>query len=192
MSKTDEEKPQKKKGGLVKKLIFALVLLGAGGGGAYGLMAAGIIGGGHAKEEEKGPKLVAKGEEDPFAAPAKEEKDGAEFVHGEGGSKYRTAYFTFTDEFTSNLAESDAMVQISLAASTRRDGRVLMWMKEHELAIRSRILIELADTPEMQLSTPQGKRELQQRLTRAINAVLKEEEGFGGIDDVHFRSLVIQ
>lgn len=192
MSKTVDTAP-KKKGGMIKMIIMGVALLAAGGGGVFGLMAAGVIGSGHAeKEEDKGPKLVSKGEEDPFAAPKKEAKDGAEFVHGEGGSKYRTAYYTFSEEFTSNLRDSDAMVQLSLAASTKRDGRVLMWLKEHELAIRSRIVVELADTSEETIATPEGKRALQQRMTRAINEVLEAEEGFGGVDDVFFRSFIIQ
>lgn len=67
-----------------------------------------------------------------------------------------------------------------------------MWMKKHELAIRSAILAVLADTPEEQVYSVAGKEHLQERLTAAINKVLKEREGFGGIDSVYFRSLIIQ
>lgn len=188
-----DTKPKKGKG-IVMTLVGALVLLGAGGGGAYGLVAAGVIGGGgkHEKEDDN-PKLIRKGEEDPYApkVEGKEEGGGPE-VEGEGGSKYRTAYYSFTDDFTSNLRNSDSLVQISLAASTRRDGRVLMWMKKHELAIRSDMLSVLADTPEEDVYTPEGKERLQKRLTAAINKVLTDTEGFGGVDDVYFKSFLVQ
>lgn len=184
----------KKGKGLIAKAILGIVLLGAGGGGVFGLMAAGIIGGGHeGPAEPKGPQLILKGEEDPYAPAAeKGEGEGPAMVYGDGGSEYRTAYYSFDEEFTSNLQNSDALVQMSLAASTQRDGRVLMWLDEHQLAIRSRLLVELADTPESALLMPEGKAELQKRLTKAINDVLEEHEGFGGVDNVYFRSLIVQ
>ena len=191
-AKTDTAEP-KKKGGFMKKALIALVLLGAGGGGTYGAFAMGMLGdAGHEKEDDT-PKLVLKGEEDPYPFGAAEaEKDKVKVVHGTGGSKYRTAYYNFTDEFTSNLAGGNALVQVSLAASTNYDGRVLMWLQEHETALRSRVLAELATTDEMQLIDVRGKEELQQRLTKAMNEVLEEREGFGGIENVYFRSFIVQ
>jgi flagellar FliL protein len=38
----------------------------------------------------------------------------------------------------------------------------------------------------------EGKELLQKRLAAAINKVLTDEEGFGGVDNVYFRSLLIQ
>jgi len=196
MSET-EAPAAKKKGGKMMKILLPIVLLGAGGGGAYGLMAAGVIGG-HAEEKKEvnNPKLVRKGEEDPYAAKKEGEKEGeggggAE-VEGEGGSEFKTSYFTFTEEFTSNLKNSDALVQMSLACSTRRDGRVLIWLKKHELAVRSAMLNVLADTSEEDLLSLEGKEKLQARLTKAINHVLTEEEGFGGVDKVYFKSFLMQ
>lgn len=195
MSETPETKPKGKGKGILIKAVGGIVLLGLGGGGVFGLMQAGVIGGSHAEaKEDNSPKLIRKGEEDPYAV--KKEGEGeegaAEPVYGEGGSEYRTAYYTFEGEFTSNLKGSEALIQVSLAASTRRDGRVLMWMKEHELAIRSALLAVLADTGEEQITSIEGKEHLQKRLTAAINKVLTDEEGFGGIDDVFFRSFIIQ
>ncbi len=194
MSKdTEDEKPKKKGKGMMMKLVLGVVLIAAGGGGAFGMMQAGLIGGGKHEKEDNNPKLVRKGDEDPFAPPAKDkEAAGLADVHGDGGSKYRTSYYSFADEFTSNLKHSDALVQISLAASTKRDGRVLMWMQKHELAIRSALLTILADTPEDDVYTLEGKKQLQERLTAAINTVLTENEGFGGVDAVYFRSFIIQ
>ena len=192
MSKKDTgDKPNKGKG-LMLKLLAGLVLIGAGGGGAYALFATGLVGAAHATEDQR-PQLVRKGDEDPYAPPpAKGEEEGAEAVHGDGGSEYRIAYYSFPEEFTSNLRNSDGMVQLSLAASTRYDGRVLMWLNEHQLAIRSRLLVEIADTDEVDVLSPAGKAKLQKRLTAAINDVLETNEGFGGVDNVHFRSFIVQ
>ena len=129
--KDKDAKPRKGKGMMVKALI-ALVLIGAGGGGVFGLVQAGMIGGGGAEaKEDNTPKLVRKGEEDPYAPVPEGGKEGeaAMDIAGEGGSKYRTAYYSFSEDFTSNLRNSDSLVQMSIAASTRRDGRVLLWLK---------------------------------------------------------------
>ncbi|WP_305098542.1 flagellar basal body-associated FliL family protein [Croceibacterium aestuarii] len=192
-NKKDKSAEPKKGKGIVKMLLIGVLLAGAGGGTVFALMAAGIIGDHPAKAKESGPQLVLKGEEDPYAPPApKGHEETPELVHGEGGNKYRVAYYRFADDFTSNLKDTDALVQVSLAASTRRDGRVLMWLDEHQLAIRSRILVALADTPEEEVYTPEGKARLQKRLTAAVNDVLTEQEGFGGVDNVYFRTFIVQ
>jgi len=192
MSDDTEKKPKKGKG-LMVKALGGLALLGAGGGGVFAAVQTGMIGGHAEAKEDNNPKLIRKGEEDPYAGKPKEgEEGGGEAVYGEGGSEYRTAYYTYDGDFTANLKGSDSLIQVSVAASTRRDGRVLMWQKEHELAIRSAILAVLADTTEDEASTIEGKARLQKRLTAAINKVLTDEEGFGGVDDVFFRSFIVQ
>lgn len=192
MSDEIEKKPKKGKG-ILFKVLGGAVLLAVGGGGVFALVQTGVIGSHAEAKEDNNPKLIRKGEEDPYAPKAAEgEEGGGEAVYGEGGSAYRTAYYTYDGEFTTNLKGSDAMIQVNLAASTRRDGRVLMWQKEHELAIRSALLAVLADTSEEQVTSIHGKEALQKRLAAAINKVLIQEEGFGGIDDVFFRSFIIQ
>jgi flagellar FliL protein len=198
MSEKKEQDPKPKKGkGVMVKALGALVLVGAGGGGTFALVQSGMIGGEgeHAKKEDNTPKLLRKGEEDPYA-PKGEAKEGEAEAHGDvegdGGSEYKTSYYNFTEDFTSNLKNSPALVQISLACSTHRDGRVLLWLRKHELAIRSEILVVLADTPEEDAFTPDGKQRLQKRLTGAINKVLTATEGFGGVDQVYFKSFLVQ
>ncbi len=192
-NKADTPEKAGKGKGLLKIVLGVVVVAVAGGGTVFGLLAAGVIETASAEAKETGPQLVLKGEEDPYAPPAgKGHEEGADMVHGDGGSKYRTAYYSFAEEFTSNLQDSDGLIQVSLAASTRRDGRVLMWLDEHQLAIRSRILVELADTPEEEVLSSEGKEALQKRLTAAVNDVLTEQEGFGGVDDVYFRTFIVQ
>jgi flagellar FliL protein len=191
MASADEKNEEgSKKGGLIKILIGMVALLGVGAGGAYGAFAAGLIGGGSQVPNE--PQFVRKGDTDPYELPGGGGKDDLVVVYGDGGSEYRTAYYSFSDSFTSNLAQSPALIQVELAASTRRDGRVLQWVHNHELAIRSAILVELAATSEEEIYAPEGKEELAKRLTSAINDVLEEEEGFGGIEAVHFKGILVQ
>lgn len=188
--KDKPDSPPKKGKGLLLKIGLGVLLLAAGGGGAFGLLASGIIGTGtNAGPVDNSPKLVKKGGKDPYAVA---DDKAVQIVHGEGGNQYRTAYFTFEEGFTSNLRNSDALVQVLLATSTQRDGRVLMWLKEHELAIRSQLLIDLADTPEEEVLSPTGKDRLQKRMTASINRILTEAEGFGGVDQVYFRSFIVQ
>ncbi len=188
-----EAQPAKKGKGRLVKAAVLLAMLGAGGGGAYAYVSGGLAEKGPGAKNANLPQLVLKGEDDPYAPPAAEgDEAGAADVEGDGGSKYRTSYFLFTEEFTSNLRNSAGLIQVSVAAATHYDGRVLMWLKKHELALRSRVLVELADTPEEEVLTPEGKEDLQKRLAKGMNEVLTEEEGFGGIDAVYFRSLLIQ
>src|SRR5690606_22559964 len=98
-----DQPAQKKKGkGALVKGVVALALVGAGGGAAFGLQSAGVFSteGGQKVKEDTKPKLILKGEEDPYAPAAAEgEAEGALDVPGDGGNKYRTAYFTFTEDF---------------------------------------------------------------------------------------------
>ena len=193
--KDKDAKPKKGKG-MILVVVGLLVMIGGGAGTAFALVKIGVIGGvKESKHEADVPKLLRKGEKDPYAPKGgeggKEEAAGAE-VEGEGGSEFRTAYYTFADEFTSNLRDSPSLVQMSVACSTHRDGRVLMWLKKHELAIRSAMLVVLADTPDTDAHSALGKEHLQKRLAAAINKVLTEEEGYGGVDQVYFRSFLVQ
>ncbi|MEX0342780.1 MAG: flagellar basal body-associated protein FliL [Erythrobacter sp.] len=192
-SEPTAQEPAKKKGGKLKLVLFSILLLGAGGGGTYAAFANGMLGVDGAEDEDNNPKLVLKGDEDPYPYGADDKsKDATPVGHGVGGGKYRTAYYDFSDEFTSNLADGTALVQVTLAASTQYDGRVLMWLNEHETALRSRILAELAATSEAELASVKGKEDLQKRLAKALNEVLEEREGFGGVNNVYFRSFIVQ
>lgn len=190
MTKPSEpsEKTKSKRG--LKLLLAGVLVLALGAGGTYAAVASGLVGVGH--KEADLPKLVRKGDEDPYAPIADATEKAGEIVEGAGGSAYRTSYYRFIDSFTSNLAGSPALIQVTLAASTRYDGRILQWLDRHQLALRSAILVELAETSEADAASVQGKALLQKRLTKAINRVLAETEGFGGIDQVHFQGYLVQ
>ncbi len=214
-----EEAKAKKKGGKGKMIVISLVLVLLGGiGTAGGLYAAGVFS--HAPkgpiEDPNKPVLVLLGENPDDVAAAHgggEGKEGhgaataasAEPGKGHHGpakgvdlptpadpSRYQATYIPISAPFTSNMVDSDAFAQISIAASTYYDGRVATAMKTHELAIRSAILMMLAEQQEVSLSTPQGKEALQARLKTVINTILKQKTGYGGVDNIYFTNFVIQ
>jgi flagellar FliL protein len=205
MSDEKEAAKPKKKGGAMKWILIgtgAVVLIGGGIGGGLYASNAGLFGGAkaeHAAEDDK-PRLVPKSEE--VRAEAKgeggEHGEGGGESHGlptpkgEGGDKYASTYYQLEKEFTSNLRESVHFIQVGIAISTPYDNRVVENLKTHEMAVRSAVLLALGETAEDEVFTADGKQKLQKRLTAAINAVLKEKEGFGGIGNVYFTNFIVQ
>jgi len=190
---SDDATPAPKKKGK-KKLIVMLVggLVLVGGGVAGGMVAAGFgLGGAHAKGasvDPNAPKLLT--------------RDGQKAVSGDEfravGSfrpdprHYKASYYTMDQAFTSNLRDTDGIAQISLGVSTFYDAKVLDGFKDNEMPIRSAVLEVLANQDAFVLGTPEGKTALQQRLRDAINKVLVDKTGYGGVDDVYFTSFIIQ
>jgi len=178
-----DPKKKKKSGGLKRiGLALAGVAVLAGGGAAAGIYASssGLIGGGKpaAHEDPNRPKLVHR-EEGTAGQPGKT-------------SAYQTSYYEIDKSFTANLLDTDGFMQASIGVATNYDERVLENVKKHELPIRSAVLLTLSDQEAEVISTPAGKAQLLKALKVAINKVLVEKEGFGGISDVYFTSFVIQ
>lgn len=184
---SDAPEPRKKKG---KKKLLVLVLGGLllVGGGVGGAMFAMGIGFGHAEAAPGAdlPKLVAK--PGVTLTAADQPRGDAE----PNPAKYAATYYTLDQPFTSNLRDTDGFAQVALGVSTFYDARVLDSFKDNEMPIRSAILEVLADQDGFVLATPEGKTMLRRQLKQAVNGVLKQRSGFGGIDDVYFTSFVIQ
>jgi flagellar FliL protein len=188
---SDAENPTPKKKGKGKKiLVITLGLLLIGGGGAGAALYAGLISGGHA-----GPAKP----ETPLLVPRDgvSETEAARYYHPTGDrrpdpSKFQASYYPLTENFTANLRDGSGFMQVGLGVSTYYDQRVLDAVKLHEMAVRSAVLLTISEQDPLVLRSPQGKEKLQASLRGAINDVLKKKEGFGGIDDVYFTSLVIQ
>lgn len=208
MSETPEIEGGKKKGSGKKKLIIligGLALLG-GGGAAAGFYAAGSMHKAEGVQENPNqPQLVLKGENpeeiaNRWIAKAKDKGDAGTVAVGKGvdlpkpsnPAAYQATYFQIPAPFTSNLTDSDAFVQVSIAVSTYYDNRVVQAVQTHETAIRSAVLMMMAQEQEVALSEPHGKEALQAKLLRIINDTLKEKTGFGGVDNVYFTNFVIQ
>lgn len=207
--KTDTPEAAPKKKGKMGKLLIGsvalLVLVGGGVGAGVYASSAGLIGGHKAGPVDDGkPKLVPKSEQkkpsaegeggghgggEEAAAPA---NHGMPTPAGSGGDKYASTYYAMDKEFTSNLQDSSHFIQIGVAISTPYDNTVIQNLKTNEIAVRSAILMALGDATEDQVFTADGKRQLQAKLANAINATLKQKEGFGGVGNVYFTSFVVQ
>lgn len=199
MSDKEAGAAPKKKGGAMKWILIGsglIVLVGGGVGGGLYAANSGILGGGAKAEaaDADTPRLVPKSEE--IRAEAKGESEGGgkgmKTPTGSGGDKYASTYYALEKEFTSNLRESVHFIQVGVAISTPYDNRVIENLKTHELAVRSAVLMALGETGEDEVFTADGKQKLQKRLTAAINTVLKEKEGFGGVGNVYFTNFIVQ
>lgn len=201
MSSAPAEAAPKKKGKMKAILLggmAALVLLAGGVGAGLYAAGAGLVGGAHKdapKEDPNTPKLVLK--EGQKEAPASEAKPASRPVGGDTDaspdpSKYKATYYTFDQPFTANLRDSDSFAQIGVAAATFYDAKVIDNIKNNEMPIRSAILMTIAQQDSFAISTPEGKLKLQKDLKDAMNSVLRQREGFGGIDNVYFTSMVVQ
>lgn len=208
MSDKSEAPVPKKKGKMGKMIIGGvalLVLVGGGVGAGVYASSAGLIGGGHAAADDGKPKLIPKSEQKSAGAEGDGEggghgggEDAAPENHGmappvgEGGDRYASTYYALEKEFTANLQDSAHFIQVGVAVSTPYDNSVIDHLKTNEIAVRSAILMALGEATEDEVFTAQGKRKLQGELAKAINATLKQKEGFGGIGNVYFTSFVVQ
>ncbi len=189
---TTVDAPAKKKGGKFKKLIVLLLLLIViGGGGAAGglyAMNGSIFGGGQSGGEDPNqPKLVLR--DGVTASPEAREQAR----NGRADPRiFKATYIPMEGAFTSNMRGGDSFVQIGLGVSTYYDERVGQRLAAHDMAVRSAILMALSEQDPIVISTAAGKQALKEELRNAINNVLTNREGFGGIDDVYFTSFVTQ
>lgn len=187
---TAEPTKKKKKG---KKLLFLmLALLVIGGGAAGGYFA--VYGGGHADAEAEDPSqphlVVREGVSSEAAA---EGRQRARARNARPDPRvFQATYIPLEGQFTSNLRGGDAFVQIAIGVSTFYDQRVSERLTTHNMAIRSAVLTTLSEADPIAVTTSRGKEELKEALRNAINNVLTNREGFGGIDEVYFTSFVTQ
>lgn len=184
--------------GLLLGLIGAVVLVGGGVGAGLYAAGAGLVSGHKEapKEDPNQPKLVPKEQNGEAkhegAATATPMVGVLEADTSPDPTKYKATYYSFEQPFTANLRDSSSFVQIGLGASTFYDAKVVDNLKNNELPIRSAVLMAISQQDSFSISTPEGKLKLQKDLKDAINGVLRQREGFGGIDNVYFTSLVIQ
>lgn len=185
------ETAPKKKGGKGKMLIMLLgaVVLGGGGVGG-GLYASGLIASGEPVEEgPEHPHLVPRDGVSASAIARGEQ----EAEHGRINPHiFQSTYHALPNNFTSNLAGGDSFVQMGLGVSTYYGEPVVESVTRHEMAIRSAVLMVLSQQNPQEVATPEGRERLRGVLKNAVNGVLTNREGFGGIDEVYFTSFVTQ
>ncbi len=185
---SDAPAPAAKKGGKMKKMIVfggaGLLLVGGGVGG--GLYAAGRGAKHGPVEDPNRPHLMLKGDGE-HGTPDK----GPEPSHIDP-ERYQSTYYPMEQNFTSNLRDTDGFLQLGLGVSTFYDEKVIDNLKRADMPVRSAVLEVLSQQSAEILNTAEGKDKLRLQLRAAINQVLKEHEGFGGIDSVYFTSFIIQ
>ena len=103
-----------------------------------------------------------------------------------------TSYYTFPDNFTTNLKGSKAFLQISVGVSTQYDETVMENVELHQLALRSEILGAVSEFSVEEIEGKEGRDNLSSNIQAAINTKLEELEGFGGVEGVFFTSFVLQ
>jgi flagellar FliL protein len=190
-----EEAPPKKKSGKGRLFLFLAFAVIFGGGGvgaglwAMGFLSTGATGeGGHRIPE---PELVAR--DDASAAAVSEATEKVRNGGKIDPHVFQASYHEIPKGFTSNLKGGQAFVQIAIGMSTYYEKDVVLKrVEKHEMAIRSAILMVLAEQDPLVLATGEGKEKLRRALKDAVNSVLTIKEGFGGIEEVFFTNFVTQ
>lgn len=192
MAENEEEQPAG--GGLVKKLA----IFGGGGLLMVGIgIAAGwlIFGNAQPDPSEEIEEIIER---------KMQEREEAEEMEADNSTPsklskatpeeevFETIYHEFAGTFTTNLAGSRKMLQVGIGVSTQYDDTVMVNVDAHQLALRSIILGVISDFSEDQVRGGEGREMLADALRDAINAKLEELENFGGVEDVHFTSFVLQ
>ena len=103
-----------------------------------------------------------------------------------------TSYFTFADNFTTNLNKSKQFLQISVGVSTQYDETVIENVEKHQMALRSEVLGVMGTYSVDDIDGKVGRDKLADSIKDAINVKLEDLEGFGGVEGVHFTSFVLQ
>lgn len=190
-----EEKPKKP---ILKILLLVLlVLLLIGGTVGATLFFSGFFSKkavATAEEELEGAEKAAKEGEGSAAnspgkgasKPEKKKKDSPELV------RFEYTYKQMDKELLSNLTGTRKVMQIQIAFMTSYDERVFKNVEKHEFAIRGALLDAMRQYTEADVTRPDFRKELAEKLKEETNKVLTQYEDFGGIDAVHFTSFIVQ
>ena len=191
----DDENNQPKKGrGILKILGFVfggLLLVGVGLGAGFFM-----FGSSQPDPSEEIEQIIER------KMVEADEKKAAEEKAAEGESKvaketpeiktFVTTYFEFPGTFTTNLMNSRKFLQVGLGVSTQYDDKVMVNIEAHQLGLRSEILNTISEFSEADIQGKAGREQLAKALTESINQKLVALEDFGGVQEVHFTSFVLQ
>jgi flagellar FliL protein len=190
----EENNEPKKRGGLIKILLFSfggIALIGIGLGVGFVL-----FGNAQPDPSEEIEQIIERKMEEADA------KKLADEEAAKGDSKvaketpevetFVTTYFEFPGTFTTNLMNSRKFLQVGLGVSTQYDDTVMGNVESHQLALRSEILNTMSEFSEADVQGKNGREALALALRDSINLKLVDLEDFGGIQEVHFTSFVLQ
>ena len=138
------------------------------------------------KLQQAGQLPSTEGEDEAAAEPEKVFKDTP------STDTFVTSYYTFPDNFTTNLKGSKAFLQVSVGVSTQYDETVIENVEMHQLALRSEVLGVVSEFTVEEVEGKTGRDQLADSIKDAINKRLEELEGFGGVEGVYFTAFVLQ
>ena len=138
------------------------------------------------KLQQAGQLPSTEGEDEAAAEPEKAYKDTP------STDTFVTSYYTFPDNFTTNLKGSKAFLQVSVGVSTQYDETVIENVEMHQLALRSEVLGVVSEFTVEEVEGKTGRDQLADSIKDAINKRLEELEGFGGVEGVYFTAFVLQ
>ena len=138
------------------------------------------------KLQQAGQLPSSEGEDEAAAEPEKVYKDTP------STDTFVTSYYTFPDNFTTNLKGSKAFLQVSVGVSTQYDETVIENVEMHQLALRSEVLGVVSEFTVEEVEGKTGRDQLADGIKDAINKRLEELEGFGGVEGVYFTAFVLQ
>ena len=101
-------------------------------------------------------------------------------------------YVEIDTAFTSNLTDTGRYLQLRIAVSTTGGPGVVAALGAHKPAVVSAVLGVLGDLAENDIAGHVAKARLKLQLRDAIDTVLRQKAGTGGIDEVFLTSLVVQ
>lgn len=154
---------------IVLVLIVLLLGLGAGGGAAW--------------------FMLPKGEPEASTEGAQGERPARRSANRTGPLQY----LPLAPAFVVNLADegSPRYLQAEIQVSTR-DPQTLRELETHMPAVRNALLMLFARQTQAELRTAEGRERLQEETLAAINGVLEQESGAGGVEGVFFTNFVTQ
>ena len=207
---SEEEEP-KKKSNIMTILIFVVagfVLVAVGLG--VGFL---VFGGSQDNPQDIANEIVMKKEGEPEEEPefpCKTDADGNDIIDEETGEcvpdrgpekvtketpkqeVFQTLYYEIPGSMTTNLKGSRRFLQIGIGVSTKYDQEILDNVENHLTSLKAEILAALSDYTEEMVQGREARKSLANDLRDVINAKLEELEGFGGIEEVHLTSYVMQ
>ena len=138
------------------------------------------------KLQQAGQLPSSSGDDEVLAEPSKVTKETP------STETFVTSYYTFPDDFTTNLRGSKAFLKISVGVSTQYDETVINNVERHQLALRSEVLGVVSEFSIEDVEGKPGRDALAENIQVAINKKLEDLEGFGGVEGVFFTSFVLQ
>jgi len=207
-----EEEEPKKKSNIMTILIFVVagfVLVAVGLG--IGFM---VFGGSQGNPQDIANEIVMQKEGEPAEEepefPCKTDAEGNDIIDEETGEcvpdrgpekitketpkkeVFQTLYYEIPGSMTTNLKGSRRFLQIEIGVSTKYDQEILDNVENHLTSLKADILAALSDYTEEMVEGRESRKMLANDLRDVINKKLEELEGFGGIEEVHLTSYVMQ